>query len=221
MDDIAMAIGFAEFTLDPATRRLLRAGAEVHLSPKAFDLLTLLVLNRAQAMAKTDLHARLWPDTFVLESNLAGLVAEIRRGLTDSASEPRFVRTVPRFGYWFIGDVSSNDGQSDDAGLETRCWLIWEERQVSLQAGDNIIGRAPDATIWVDVPGVSRRHSRIRIDGSTATLEDLGSKNGTYVGGEKVGKPRTLVDGDQVRLGSLVMTFRVPPPAGPTESADA
>jgi DNA-binding winged helix-turn-helix (wHTH) protein len=212
-----MATGFGDFTLDAATRRLLRRGSEVHLSPKAFDLLTLLVQNRAQAMAKADLHARLWPDTYVLESNLAGLVAELRRALDDSASTPRFIRTVPRFGYWFVAEVASGDDAATLSDVAARYWLVWETRQVALSPGDNVIGRAPDATIWVDAAGVSRRHARIRVAGAEAVVEDLGSKNGTYVGGQRVTTPRPLADGDQLRLGSIVMTFRIPPPAGSTE----
>jgi len=202
--------------------QVLRAGGEVHLSPKAFDLLSMLVLNQSQAMAKADLHARLWPDTFVMESNLAGLVAEIRRALGDAADRPRFIRTVPRFGYWFVGTVSQVDGGPDSAADATvRYWLVWEARQISLDTGDNIVGRAPDATIWIEAPGVSRHHARIRLSGGAATLEDLRSKNGTYVGGQRVSAPRLLVDGDQIRIGSIVMTFRIPPPAGSTGSVES
>jgi DNA-binding winged helix-turn-helix (wHTH) protein len=217
-----MAVRLGDFTLDESTRRLLRADGEVHLSPKAFDLLNVLVVNRSRAMAKSDLHAQLWPDTFVLESNLAGLVAEIRRALGDAADRPRFIRTVPRFGYWFVGPVSQVEqvdrGPDPAADPDIRYWLVWEARQIALGAGDNVVGRAPDATIWIDALGVSRRHARIRIAEATAILEDLGSKNGTFVGGQRVTTPRLLADGDQIRLGSIVMTFRIPPPAGSTQS---
>ena len=74
-----MVYRFDDFTLDTATRRLLRAGAERHLSPKAFDLLNFLVANRARAISKTELLQQLWPTTHVLETNLASLVAEIGR----------------------------------------------------------------------------------------------------------------------------------------------
>ena len=93
-----MRYQFAEFLLDARTRRLLRGDEEVHLSPKAFDLLLTLVENQARAMSKAELHEKLWPSTYVLETNLAGLVAELRRALNDSADEPRFIRTMTRFG---------------------------------------------------------------------------------------------------------------------------
>jgi DNA-binding winged helix-turn-helix (wHTH) protein len=207
---------FDDFELDVPTRRLLAAGTEVHLSPKAFDLLVLLVEHRARAMSKAELQTKLWPSTFVLETNLAGLVAEIRRGLQDSPETPRYIRTMSRFGYWFVGDVREAEAPADEGPV--RCWLLWESRQVELKDGDNIVGRAADATVWIDATGVSRHHARIRLNGLEATVEDLGSKNGTYLHGLRVTSPQPLADGDQIRLGSMVMTFRIPPPGEPTET---
>ena len=191
------------------------------MSPKAFDLLLLLVDNRSRAMSKADLLKHLWPSTFVLETNLAGLIAEVRRALGDAADDPRFVRTMHRFGYWFIGSVHGRDGGEEPVRSAARYWLIWETRQVPLTEGDNILGRAPDAAVWIDALGVSRHHARIIIEGGDATVEDLGSKNGTYVGAERVMAPCRLADGDQIRLGSVVITFRIPPPVGSTETAPA
>jgi len=213
-----VAYQFEDFTLDTSTRQLLRGASEVHLSPKAFDLLTLLVENRARAMAKGELQEKLWPSTYVLETNLAGLVAEIRRALDDAADNPRYLRTVQRFGYWFIGNVRESPDEGKAVTPRVRYWLIWEQRQIALTEGENILGRAPDAAVWIDAPGVSRHHARIRLEPTGAAVEDLGSKNGTYVRGERVTTSSALTDGDQIRLGSVVITFRVPPPAGSTET---
>jgi len=209
---------FDHFSVEPATRRLLCNGRELHLSTKAFDLLVTLIENRAQAMAKTDLQQRLWPSTYVLESNLAGLVAEIRHALEDSADDPRYIRTIHRFGYWFVGTVSEDLQRDGAAATDARCWVMWEARQIPLGPGENVLGRAANAAVWIDAPGVSRHHARIRLDGRDAVLEDLGSKNGTYLRGERVTAASSLRDGDQIRLGSVVVTFRVPPPAGSTET---
>jgi DNA-binding winged helix-turn-helix (wHTH) protein len=208
---------FGEFTLDTSTRRLLRGEAESHLSPKAFDLLLLLVANSSRALPKADLVQHLWPATYVVETNLASLIAEIRQALDDSADEPRFVRTVHRFGYWFIADVRT-EGAAGQRTPAVRYWLFWESRQIALGEGDNLVGRAPDAAIWIDAPGVSRHHARIRIDDAQATVEDLGSKNGTFVGGRRVTSATPLADGDQIRLGSIVLTFRIPPPPTATDT---
>jgi hypothetical protein len=170
-------------------------------------------------MSREELHQQLWPSTFVLETNLAGLIAEIRRALEDTAEKPTFVRTMHRFGYRFIGAVSEADESVDSAGPTLKCWLVWETKQVPLVEGENIIGRGTDASVWIDAQGVSRHHARIVVRRGEATLEDLGSKNGTYVGPDRVTIPRRLTDGDQVRLGSVVITFRVPQLPGPTETA--
>ncbi len=219
-----MAYRFDQFVLDPDTRRLLRDGEEVHLSPKAFDLLRVLIDGRARALARADLHDLLWPETHVEDTNLAGLVAEIRRALGDSPETPRYVRTMHKFGYWFIGDVSDGAPATPapflavDSRPVIRYWLIWDTRQIPLFEGDNVIGRARDAAVWLEAPGVSRHHARIRLEGSQATIEDLGSKNGTYVGGERLTSTVVLADGDQIRVSSVVMFFRIPPPPASTDT---
>jgi DNA-binding winged helix-turn-helix (wHTH) protein len=210
---------FGPFVLDSDTRQLLRNGSEVALSPKAFHLLLLLVEHRTRAMSRQELQQQLWPSTFVLETNLAGLVAEVRRALADTAEHPTFVRTMHRFGYRFMADVHQTDRSPAPDATAMKCWLFWETRQIALADGDNVLGRGGDASVWLDVPGVSRHHARIVVRRGEATLEDLGSKNGTYVRGERVTIPRRLVSGDEIRLGSVVITFRIPDSPGATETA--
>jgi DNA-binding winged helix-turn-helix (wHTH) protein len=208
---------FDRFTLDGDTRRLLLGSEEVHLSPKALHLLLVLVENRHRAVSRADLQKELWPSTYVLDTNLASLIKEIRRALGDTADTPKFVRTVHRFGYWFIGEL--RDGASPQSGnVTTRYWLIWAARQIPVTEGTHVLGRAPDASVWIDAPGISRHHARLVLEGEQAMLEDLGSKNGTYVGEERVTAPRRLDDGDQIRLGPVVITFRIPPAVGATDT---
>ena len=212
---------FDDFTVDTQTRRLLRAHTEVHVSPKAFQLLTLLIENQSRAMSKAELHEQLWPSTYVQETNLAGLVAELRQALSDSADSPRYIRTVHRLGYWFIGNARSAGVESTPAKPHTRYWLVWETRQIALDEGENILGRAPGAGIWIDAQGVSRHHARIHLGPSGAVVEDLGSKNGTFVGGARVTSSQPLADGDQIKLGSVLITFRIPPPPDATDTASS
>ena len=224
-----MTYQFGPFSLDTRTRQLLRDGREVTLSPKAFQLLLLLVQNRSRAMSREELHQQLWPSTFVLETNLAGLVAEVRRALDDTADKPQFVRTRHRFGYWFVADVSevrlkadtTNEDEASPNSAEpvVKYLLVWDARQVLLPEGSTIVGRGPDSGVWIDAAGVSRQHARFVVRQGEATVEDLKSKNGTYVGPERVTMPRRLADGDQIRLGSVVITFRVPQPPGATETS--
>jgi DNA-binding winged helix-turn-helix (wHTH) protein len=208
---------FGRFVLDYGTRQLLLDSEEIHLSPKAFELLAILLDSRPRAVSKAELQERLWPSTFVEETNLAGLVAEIRRALRDSATRPVFLRTVYRFGYRFVGEVVERDAATRAAPSGPRPCLLFENRQVVLLEGANIIGRAPDATIQCDATGVSRHHARILVSKGEATLEDLESKNGTYLKGERITSAH-LSDGDEIRLGTANLTFRIKEPLAPTET---
>lgn len=213
-----MRTRFGPFTLDSEARQLLDDGREVHLSPKAFDVLCALVAERPKVLSKTDLHDRIWPGTFVVDANLSVLVGEIRRALADSAQEPRFIRTVHKVGYAFCGEASDAPAAGRAPGPGgTRCWLAWNDRTFVLAAGENVIGRDPACGIWLDAPGVSRRHARVRLDapGGAATLDDLGSTNGTFVGEARVASPTRLGDGDLVHIGSVTLTFRAWSPERP------
>ncbi len=197
-----------DFILDFGTREILRGGMAVPVSPKAFQLLELLVRQRPTALSKEDLHRGLWPDSFVVDGNLANLVNELRKALGDSAQSPRFIRTVQRFGYAFQAEAQAlpDARPRQTAGAAYR--LMWGKREIALVEGENLMGRDQGAVVWLDDASVSRHHARITIEGSTARLEDLGSKNGTYVGGRKVENTVILEDGDSVRLGSVALVIR-------------
>ena len=213
-----MRLGFGDLVLDIGTRQLLRGNRELRLSPKAFELLRLLAEERPRAMSKNELLERLWPDTFVAEANLPSLIAEIRDVTGDDADEPRFIRTIRRFGYAFCGTITDADSDRSTGAAPLGSWLMCEGRQLRLVEGENIIGREPEAAVWLDFFTVSRRHARIVIAGDRATLEDLGSKNGTQVRGERVGGTVDLEDGDEIRIGSVVLSFRMPARPGSTVS---
>jgi DNA-binding winged helix-turn-helix (wHTH) protein len=208
---------------DGEARRLTRDGLDVHLSPKAFELLKLLIDARPRALSKHELHEHLWPSTFVSDVNLASLIAEVRAALGDSARNSTFVRTAQRFGYAFCGEASPVEAAPPAAALpdEWFCWLIHEGQRRPLQAGDNILGREAPGVIGLDSPTVSRRHARIHVDSRGAVIEDLGSKNGTFLGGAPVAGTVRLQDRDLVRLGSVELTFRVSAGGGSTASWNA
>jgi len=206
-----MRVTFDRFTFDATTRELLEHGVRVHLSPKAFDLLHHLLAQRPGVVTKADLFDRVWPGTFVSEANLSVAVAEIRQALGEDPRAPRFVRTVHRVGYAFCGEA-----QEAAAGATPRadaqvpvCWLVYEERPLTLASGIHVIGRDPRSQVWIDASGVSRRHARIEVDATGATLLDLDSSNGTFVGGQRLSGPRRLQDGDRLELGAATLTFRI------------
>lgn len=213
-----MRLCFGDLTLDLGTRQLLRETQEIRLSPKAFELLKLLVEERPRALAKNELIERLWPSTYVAETNLASLVAEIRDATGDRAEAPWLIRTVHRFGYAFCATASEPAATRALDAVSLGSWLMCEGRQIPLNAGENIIGREPDATAWLDSSTVSRRHARIVITGDRAVVEDLGSKNGTQVHRRRIAAPVDLVDGDEIQIGSIIVTFRMPSRPGSTTS---
>jgi DNA-binding winged helix-turn-helix (wHTH) protein len=217
-----MRLRFGAFTFDSGSRQLFRGDTAIHLSPKAFELLKMLIESRPQALSKAQLQQHLWPDTFVSEANLPLLLGDVRRALEDDAKNPRFIRTLQRFGYAFCGSVTEISGlkpQRPHHGVS--CWLVWKRQRLDLVEGENFIGRDPQATVHVDAASVSRRHARITLSETHAMLEDLGSKNGTFVRGTRVTAPACLRDGDPIRFGSVLATFRIWSPDVPTKTAPA
>jgi len=209
---IVLKICFGPFILDLDTRQLTQENREIHLAPKAFELLTMLVLDRPKVLSKAVLQDRLWPGTFVAEANLSNLVAEIREALDDRAHAPRFIRTSHGFGYAFCGDAATLPAVNDSGRDRPSCWIEWDQRRFPLAVGAHVIGRDPDVEVRLDSSTVSRRHARIVVTAEGAALEDFGSKNGTFCGDARVAAPVPLADGDVIRIGSLVVTFHVRSP---------
>ncbi len=201
-----LTICFGPFTFSLETRELTRGGEVRHLSTKAFDLLAALVAERPTVVSKAALQQRLWPETFVAEANLSNLIAEIRDALDDSSREPRYIRTVHRIGYAFSADAEVTARPASFAPL---CWIEWGTQRFPLVAGEHVIGRDPDVAIRIDASTVSRRHARIVVSAERAVLEDFASKNGTFRGAARVSLPVTLADGDDIRIGSQLITFRL------------
>lgn len=205
-----MRVRFGECMLDSDTRQLSVRDEAVHLSPKAFQLLELLLENRPNVLSKSEIHEHLWPGTFVSDGTLASLLVEVRSAIGDTARESRFVRTVHRFGYAFSGSAEEIRGSASDAkGQKPIYRLIWGTREISLSVGANLLGRDEASIVWIDDALVSRRHARIVIDERGAVLEDLESKNGTYLRGKRIEGPTRLADQDEVTIGPASMVFRV------------
>jgi DNA-binding winged helix-turn-helix (wHTH) protein len=213
-----VTIRFGPFALDLDTRQLLRGRREIHVSPKAFDLLAALVVERPKVLSKSQLQQRLWPDTFVSEANLSNLVAEVRAALDDKSRAPRFVRTAHSVGYAFCGDATDAVAARETAPGQPLCWLEWNGRRFPLSPGEHVIGRDADVQVRLDSSTVSRRHARLLVTAEATVLEDFVSKNGTFRGSERVTSQIRLADGDAIRVGSLLLTFRMRTPFSSTET---
>ena len=211
---------FRSFVVDEARRQLLRHGCDVHLTPKAFDTLVLLLDAAPRVVRKSELHDRLWPNGIVSDASLVGLVSEIRRALKDHDKSARMIRAVPRVGYAFDVPVTTDDAlDATEGNPAVKRWLVWRTRRVSLAGGTNLIGRDPDSRLWLDHSTVSRRHAQIVVDETGAKIEDLGSKNGTRVAGAEVTAPTVLRDGDELGFGRIRVQYRESAAGQPTVTA--
>ena len=205
---------FGPFTLDPATRQLQRGAEVVHLTPKAFDLLTLLVGEAPRVVAKAEVHDRLWPGTFVSDAALVGLVKELRRALEDRDPSAPIVRTAHGVGYALAVVVE----RAPVGATQVWHWIDVDGRRIRLLDGDNVIGRDPDSRIWLDVASVSRRHARILVRAGAALLEDLGSKNRTTIGEAVLSGQTGLHDGDRIAIGPIRLVYHTSSSGMPTET---
>ena len=206
-----MRLQFGPFTLDTETRQLLRGASELHLSPKAFELLWSLVEHRPRVCDKSELLTRIWPDTYVVDANLNVLIGEIRRTLEDSAKQPRFIRTVHGVGYAFCGTAVDGQGDARPAPARlTPCWVLAKEGTFRLAEGENVVGRDPECAVWLDADSVSRRHARIVVESADRRvwLDDLASKNGTSLHGVRVRERVELGDGDELVFGEVTVKLR-------------
>jgi DNA-binding winged helix-turn-helix (wHTH) protein len=215
-----MNVRFGDCRLDTSARLLFRKADAVPLSPKAFELLKLLVEERPRAVSKDELLERVWPGVFVSPSSLARVINEIRRGVGDRARPSRTIRTVYAFGYAFAADAAE-EGLEDEprsaAGIRG-CWLAGGGREFALTDGTHFVGREPGLAVHLDSPKVSRRHARLVLRDGHATLEDLDSKNGTFVRGIRISTPVALEPGDAIQIGKFTLTFGVSAGLPPTES---
>jgi DNA-binding winged helix-turn-helix (wHTH) protein len=202
-------VRFGELSLDTETRQLHCRAEEVHLSTKAFDLLRLLIDARPRVVSKHELQEALWPRIYVSEANLFTLMSEVRTAIGDGARDSVFVRTVHGVGYAFSGEVVElTSTRIEEAQRVSGFVVISGARRIALGEGENVLGRDTDVSVCLDSSTVSRRHARIMITGDRATLEDLGSKNGTFVNEQRIESVTFLKDGDQILVGSILCTLR-------------
>jgi DNA-binding winged helix-turn-helix (wHTH) protein len=207
-----MSVQFAEFVFDEDRRQVLRGGDAVHLEPKAFDLLALLLSRRPSAVSKAEIHEAIWPGTCVSESSLPGLVADLRTALGDDRDEPRFIRTVRRYGYAFCATAHGGPAPV----LEACRWIaVRAGQEIPLTEGSHLIGRGERCRIRCESIRVSRHHARVHITAEHAVIEDLGSRNGTWLRGERIQGTSPILAGDTVCVGPEVIRFV----AGGTEAS--
>ena len=212
-----MKLRFNQCLLDLEARTLACCGRDVHLAPKAFEVLKLLVENRPRALSKAELITRVWPEVFVADDSLAKVVSKLRTAIGDTDDAP-VVRTVHGFGYAFVAIVESGDASAEAFPKRAVCWMFCGQREFALTDGEHVIGREANATICLDSPNVSRHHAKVTVNGTDATVEDLGSKNGLFVSGVRVEGQTQLTSGDEVSIGPFRLRFHVASASGSTRT---
>jgi DNA-binding winged helix-turn-helix (wHTH) protein len=202
-----MRYDFADLSLDTDVRQLRRGRLALHLSPKALELLSILIAERRRAVPKQELYDRLWPATYVVDANLPVLIREIRTAIGDKKHE--IIRTVHGTGYSFAAPVHEVAApRGDESGEGFVHVVLFDNHQYRLNEGENFVGREPTAEVFLPSASVSRRHALISVRGAEATLVDLSSKNGTFIGAEPLRNEALLVDGNIIRFGEVIVRYR-------------
>ena len=212
-----MAYRFGPFLFDSVSRGLVRDRAEIPLTHKSRELLLLFLHNPGRLLTREEITEKVWPDVAVTDDAVRFQVAELRKAL--GAEGEKYIRTIRGEGYrWEAAVKAAADRPVRPAEVEgaprpvPRFRLVLDSREIQLLEGENVVGRDPDAALWIDHSSVSRKHARIMISQGKATLEDLDSKNGTRCNGKKIARRTPLSDGDEIRVGPETMVFRTSVP---------
>jgi DNA-binding winged helix-turn-helix (wHTH) protein len=221
-----MLIKFVTTTVDVDARSVSRNEGPVHLTPKAFDVLVLLALARPRAVPKAEILDRVWPGTFVTDASLARTVHEIRDAIGDA--DGSVIRTVHGHGYAFAADATEEQPQLRQPPAPPsvapvgapRAWFYLGAQPIPLHDGVLTVGRDPSAEVSLPFPETSWQHVRLTVTAVGVTIEDLGSKNGTLVRGQRLTVPIDLGDGDEVLIGTTRLVF-VRAPAERSSTATA
>jgi DNA-binding winged helix-turn-helix (wHTH) protein len=198
---------FGPFEADLATGELRKNGVRLRLQPRCFHVLAILLERPGQLVTRDQLRGRLWPADVVVdeEHGLNKAVSKLREILGEPSDHPRFIETLPRRGYRFVATLDA--APAPPVAIVAR--LLYRGRTIALSAGVHVLGRDEGSSVHVDATTVSRRHATLVLEASQATIQDLGSKNGTRVNDRRISGVAVLSDGDCIQLGSIALTFRV------------
>jgi DNA-binding winged helix-turn-helix (wHTH) protein len=198
-----------EWLVEPSLNRVSSRSVTRPLEPKIMDVLVYLAERAGKVATRQELIDAIWARRFVDESVLSRAVAQIRSALGDSSRKPRFLETISRRGYRLVAPVVVARKRAPAADGVRQAFLVAiGEDEIGLVEGENLIGRGEEARVRLEHEKVSRRHAKIIVRGDRAVLEDLGSKNGTWLNGKRVSTPAQLADGNEIIIGPVTLVFR-------------
>jgi DNA-binding winged helix-turn-helix (wHTH) protein len=212
-----MRLNFGDCVLDLRARQLERQEKIVPLEPKMYELLEVLIKRRPAVVTNNDLDELLWPQVYVARTSLTRLVSELRSVLGDTPRDSRIIRTVYKTGYAFCANVTCTPSAG---AMPAKIEFVWKRQSLPLTDGEHIAGRDAECSLVIDASTVSRRHARITVVSGTATIDDLGSTNGTHVNGARISAPTRLAPGNEVALGTEVLHLRLHNPSALTVKID-
>jgi DNA-binding winged helix-turn-helix (wHTH) protein len=196
---------FADCVLDLSARQLERQGKAVPLEPKMYELLEALIKRRPAVVTNNELDELLWPQVYVARTSLTRLVSKLRAALGDTPHGSNVIRTAYKTGYAFCAEVTC---VATAAGLAATIEVVWKKQSLPITDGVHLAGRDAACALVIDASTVSRHHARITVVSGAATIEDLGSTNGTHVNGTQISQPTPLGFGDELSLGSESLQVR-------------
>jgi DNA-binding winged helix-turn-helix (wHTH) protein len=198
-----------DWLVEPQLNRVSGTPGAVHLEPRAMDLLVFFARHPGEVLSREALIDGVWSTQFVGEAVLRNTVAALRRALGDRADSPTYIETISKRGYRLIAPVTMQGSPPASSSVENPCFKItWKDEEIPLAEGDSLIGRDAGAAVRIDSPEVSRRHARLTVHGDVVTVEDLGSKNGTYRNGRRLKGRERLADGDEIWIGLNLARMR-------------
>lgn len=220
-------IHFDEWALDPGSGELTRRGEHVVLQEQSLQVLQALLAKPGEVVTREELVTRLWPKRVVdFEAGLNAVIRRLRTALHDDADVPRYIETLPRRGYRFIGRVKERPprartdeiktqaiGVTEAALLNGDCLVVTHAplrtevgRRYPLDKEITTVGRGSDNDIALPSQSVSRHHMRIERRGDSLHVVDEGSTNGTFLNySTRPVRDEPLNPGDELRLGDRIL----------------
>jgi len=205
-----MSFRLGEWLVEPSLNRLSNGDTTIQIELRVMAVLLCLAQHAGEVVTRRRLVDSVWDDGFVADNTITHAVAELRKAFGDDHRDPRFIETIHRRGYRLIAPVHINEALSVMSSAPYLSFLaVARGLEIPLNEGENLIGRAPDAAVTIPSMKVSRHHARITVVHDTASLADLGSKNGTFLNGTRIQQPVPLDGGDLIGVGCETETIRI------------
>jgi DNA-binding winged helix-turn-helix (wHTH) protein len=198
-----------EWVVDPRANRVSQGTTTVQLEQRVMSVLLCLAENAGEVVTRQRLVDSVWDEGFVADNTVTHAIAELRKAFRDCARDPLFIETIHRRGYRLIAPVILDAPQADGYNLEpVRFLAIFRETEYPLWQGEYLIGRDPECAITIPSMKVSRHHARITVEGPRTLLDDLESKNGTFLNGIRIECSTAINGGDLIGIGRITETIR-------------